>query len=182
MLCGNKIDLQREVSTEEGKKLAEKEKMLFFEVSAKSGTNVNRMMYTSIAQLPFFYQFHIEDNQEDIERVKDHVNGTRIYRLGRSLQIMAEADLVIFAGDTIKNCENAKGYKAELAICEIYDKPKLSEHELSEYIRDARWLKRRIKECHTNIQKLKEPTDCIFGGPVEEIVDNGDGTKTVIKR
>lgn len=127
-------------------------------------------------------QFHIEDNQEDIERVKDHTNGTRIYRLGRSLQLMAEADLVIFAGDTIKNCENAKGYKAELAICEIYDKPKLSEHELSEYIRDARWLKRRIKECHANIQKLKEPTDCIFGGPAEEVIDNGDGTTTVIKR
>ena len=127
-------------------------------------------------------QFHVEDDHDDIERVKDHVNCTRIYRLGRSLQIMAEADLVIFAGNTIENCENAKGYKAELAICEICDKPKLSEHQLSEYIRDARWLKRRIKECYANTRKLKEPTDCIFGGAAEEVIDNGDGTKTVIKR
>lgn len=127
-------------------------------------------------------QFHIEDNQEDIERVKDHANGTRIYRLGRSLQIMAEADLVIFAGDTIENCENAKGYKAELTICEIYNKPKMSEYQLSTFVRDTRWFKHRVKECVDKIRYLKEPTDCIFGGPAEEVIDNGDGTTTVIKR
>ena len=75
VLCGNKIDLQREVSTEEGKNLAEKEKMLFFEVSAKSGTNVNRMMYTSIAQLPFFYQFHIEDKAKLISELEEGNKG-----------------------------------------------------------------------------------------------------------
>ena len=61
VLCGNKIDLNRQVSTKEGKSLAEKEKMLFFETSAQSGTGVNDMMYSCIARLPFFEQFKIEN-------------------------------------------------------------------------------------------------------------------------
>ena len=60
VLCGNKIDLPRQVSTSEGKILAEKENMIFFETSAKNATGVSNMMYTCIAQLPFFEQFHVE--------------------------------------------------------------------------------------------------------------------------
>ena len=54
VLCGNKIDLPRQVSTNEGKVLAEKEKMFFFETSAKNATGVNEMMYTCISKLPYF--------------------------------------------------------------------------------------------------------------------------------
>ena len=60
VLCGNKIDLARQVSTSEGKILAEKENMIFFETSAKNATGVSNMMYTCIAQLPFFEQFQVE--------------------------------------------------------------------------------------------------------------------------
>ena len=60
VLCGNKVDLPRQVSTSEGKILAEKEKMLFFETSAKNDTGVNHMMYSCISQLPFFEQFQVD--------------------------------------------------------------------------------------------------------------------------
>ena len=70
MLCGNKIDIQREVKTEEGQKLAEKEKMLFFEVSAKNSINVSHMIYSCIAELPFFAQLEIKDKNRLIEELE----------------------------------------------------------------------------------------------------------------
>ena len=63
ILCGNKVDLPREVSANDGKNLAEKENMFYFEVSAKSGEGVNNMMYTCIALLPFFEQFKVDNNE-----------------------------------------------------------------------------------------------------------------------
>ena len=54
ILCGNKMDLERKVTTEERKYIVNKEQMLFFEVSAKNGFNVNKIMYSCIAELPFF--------------------------------------------------------------------------------------------------------------------------------
>ena len=65
VLCGNKTDLNRKVTTQEGKTLANKEHMLFFEVSAKNGENVNKMMYSCIAELPFFEQYE-SGNKEDL--------------------------------------------------------------------------------------------------------------------
>ena len=69
-LCGNKTDLGRIVTTQEGKNLANKEQMMFFEVSAKTGENVNRMMYTCIAELPFFEQFKIENKEQIIKELE----------------------------------------------------------------------------------------------------------------
>ena len=60
VLCGNKIDLPRQVSTSEGKILADKENMIFFETSAKNSNGVSNMMYSCIAKLPFFEQFQVE--------------------------------------------------------------------------------------------------------------------------
>lgn len=65
VLCGNKTDLERKVTSQEGQILANKEQMLFFEVSAKNGENVNKMMYSSIAELPFFEQFQA-GNKDDL--------------------------------------------------------------------------------------------------------------------
>ena len=65
VLCGNKTDLERKVTTKEGQILANKEKMLFFEVSAKNGENVTKMMYSCIAELPFFEQFK-EGNKDEL--------------------------------------------------------------------------------------------------------------------
>ena len=65
VLCGNKTDLERKVTTKEGQILANKENMLFFEVSAKNGENVTKMMYSCIAELPFFEQFK-EGNKDEL--------------------------------------------------------------------------------------------------------------------
>ena len=54
ILCGNKIDLNREVQTNEGEELAKREGLLFFECSAKTNENIKKMFFSSIAGLPTF--------------------------------------------------------------------------------------------------------------------------------
>lgn len=76
VLCGNKIDLQREVSTNEGKNLAQKEKMVFFETSAKDGTGVNSMMYYCISELPFFEQFYI--SKDILRKELENINSNNV--------------------------------------------------------------------------------------------------------
>ncbi len=71
ILCGNKLDLQRQVTTKEGLNLAEKENMIFFETSAKSGEGVNNMMYTCISKLPFFDQYKIENKEKLIQELSE---------------------------------------------------------------------------------------------------------------
>ena len=49
VLCGNKIDIsERQVKKEEGEALAQKEKIAFFEVSAKTGKGIKNMFYTVV--------------------------------------------------------------------------------------------------------------------------------------
>ena len=49
VLVGNKADLaeKREIETSEGQELASKNKMLFFECSAKTGFNIDEVFYES---------------------------------------------------------------------------------------------------------------------------------------
>ena len=54
MIVGNKADLtdKRQVTTEEGENLAKEAGLLFFESSAKDGTNVNEMFNKLASVLP----------------------------------------------------------------------------------------------------------------------------------
>ena len=54
ILCGNKIDLKREVETNEGEEIAKKEGLIFFECSAKTNENISKMFFSSLALLPSF--------------------------------------------------------------------------------------------------------------------------------
>ena len=51
ILVGNKIDLEREVSTEEGEKLAESFKLPFFESSAKENKGITEFMHKIITDV-----------------------------------------------------------------------------------------------------------------------------------
>ena len=76
VLCGNKTDLNREVSAKDGQILAEKNNMKFFETSAKNGHNINLMMYTAIAELPFFSQFDVD--KETLIKELEAINGKNV--------------------------------------------------------------------------------------------------------
>ena len=87
VLCGNKKDLTREVDTKLGEELAKKEEMSFFEVSAKTSENINKMLYTAIAELPFFEQYQIKNKNELIEKIKKikkNKNDNTIYDIVRN--------------------------------------------------------------------------------------------------
>jgi small GTP-binding protein len=69
VLCGNKNDLERKINYKDGFELAQKNGMMFFETSAKKPSNINLMMFTAIAELPFFSQFEI-DKQDLIKELQ----------------------------------------------------------------------------------------------------------------
>jgi len=54
ILVGNKKDLERNVPLDEGQKFAQKEGMLFFETSAKTGEGVIDMFFKSFTTIDFF--------------------------------------------------------------------------------------------------------------------------------
>ena len=68
VLCGNKIDLEREVEKSDGEELAKKEGLAFFECSAKTDENIKNMFFSSIAILP---TFGIYDQQEKENLIRE---------------------------------------------------------------------------------------------------------------
>ena len=68
IICGNKIDLVRQVTKEEGEKFAKKNNLVFFEVSAKTNENMNYMLYRSIAELPYF-----EDKNKNKDKLTEEL-------------------------------------------------------------------------------------------------------------
>ena len=68
IVVGNKIDLKdsREVDKEEAEKFCKENNYDYFEVSAKDGTNVNNMLYTSVAGLPVFFSINGSNVEKDI--------------------------------------------------------------------------------------------------------------------
>ena len=113
VLCGNKTDLGRNVTTQEGQTLANKEQMVFFEVSAKSGENVNRMMYSCIADLPFFEQFQI-GNKEQLVRELEGGNKKQqnsIYDIVKDQKNEKPADLTVK-----EQIQNQDGKEVEVVV------------------------------------------------------------------
>ena len=75
IICGNKIDLvdrQRQVTKEEGEEFAKKNKLVFFEVSAKTNKNMNYMLYRSIAELPYFEGKNENKDKLTVELLKEN--------------------------------------------------------------------------------------------------------------
>ena len=62
VIVGNKIDLKenRVITKEEAEKYCNEKNYDYFEVSAKEGTNINNLLYTSIASLPIFNSLNTE--------------------------------------------------------------------------------------------------------------------------
>lgn len=63
VIVGNKIDLKdsRQVTKEEAEKFCQEKKYEYFEVSAKERTNIDTLLYTSVATLPIFKTINIEE-------------------------------------------------------------------------------------------------------------------------
>ena len=72
IICGNKIDLVRQVTKEEGEKFAKKNNLVFFEVSAKTNKNMNYMLYRSIAELPYFEGKNENKDKLTVELLKEN--------------------------------------------------------------------------------------------------------------
>jgi tRNA U34 2-thiouridine synthase MnmA/TrmU len=67
----------RKVSSSEGEKLAQKEGLIYFEISAKTGLNINKMFYTAIAHLSFFDNLDIDNKEELIDELGKPFNKFR---------------------------------------------------------------------------------------------------------
>ena len=74
VLCGNKLDSSnREVNKQDAESLAQKEKISFFEVSAKTEENIKNMFYNVVAELPTFAENNT--NKENLVRELMQENG-----------------------------------------------------------------------------------------------------------
>ena len=62
ILIGNKSDLERKITYENGCDFAKKNNLIFFETSAKTNHNISNMFYSSISQLSFFNDIRKENN------------------------------------------------------------------------------------------------------------------------
>ena len=134
VLCGNKIDLKREVEINEGEELAKKEGLLFFECSAKINENIKFMFYSSIANIPNLFDDEFE--KEDIIKELMEENMCEEFR----------------EGGMINENEFQEGGMINENVDEIDD----LKRELEEEIDKNKKLQETINELKNTINLLKE--------------------------
>lgn len=80
ILCGNKVDIedQRQVSYDEAEKFAKVNEMVFYEVSAKTGSNILKLFYHTISKLPVFEDIDEEDKNNIIEKLIEENSENKI--------------------------------------------------------------------------------------------------------
>jgi len=108
ILCGNKIDLNREVEKKEAEELCKKYGMAYYECSAKTNENIKIMFYSSIAGLP---TFGTNDEAEKEGLIKELLeeNGGEEFQEGNGKQILVQQPQGIMSGNgEIKNGNNKK--------------------------------------------------------------------------
>ncbi len=91
VLVGNKSDLndQRKVSLEEGQQMARNNNLMFFETSAKSGENVDKIFEESAKEIDKKINEGYYDLESDICGIKRGLNlgvGNAVYINGRNIQ------------------------------------------------------------------------------------------------
>lgn len=80
ILCGNKTDKERQVSTDSAEAFAKKENLNYFETSARTDVGIENMFYSSVSCLPFFEAFRKLDHNKLIEDliIKNRVEGKKV--------------------------------------------------------------------------------------------------------
>ena len=83
VLVGNKCDLEdkRQVSYEEGKELADKNEMLFFESSAKDGINVDEIFENSAKEIAKKIEQGYYDLETDSCGIKKGINRSNVQQI-----------------------------------------------------------------------------------------------------
>ena len=121
ILCGNKIDLPREVSANEAKNLAEKNNMFYFETSAKTGDGINHMIYSCIALLPFFEQFKIENNDALIQELMKTNSDSNEYKVinvkNRNKDNLEKNGHGYMSSNIVLTKNDSKDYKKHKCLC-----------------------------------------------------------------
>ena len=75
VIIGNKLDLDRNVSIQEGEELAKKEGTLFYEISSKTNENIGDCIFEVISHFPYFTQFKTNKKKLVQELKAENVDG-----------------------------------------------------------------------------------------------------------
>jgi GTPase SAR1 family protein len=113
VLVGNKTDLKREIQQKEAKELASKENMIFYEVSAKNGDNIENMFYSCIIELPYFSQLDIEDKQKFVQ---DLIKFNKNRNSSTLLEDIGQTDAKSNIGLKQQNGKNKKNLEDNIII------------------------------------------------------------------
>ena len=108
ILCGNKIDLEREVETKEGQEIADKEGIKFFECSAKTNDNIKNMFYASIAGLPTFGVYEESERENLVKELLEENGGEEENQNGNSDNLVKQPPAQINVDGKINSSNNRK--------------------------------------------------------------------------